>query len=280
MPASHEAGALKSDALDARSLAWLRAQIQLGADPHESIALLRQQGFSEAAIIQGFEAVRPRGNALSAAQSPPLIRRAPANLERVDTAKMELFTLADFLSAAECAALVALVTAHLKPSLVAADYSAPGARTSRTAYLAQLQDPLAAVIDDRICRTLGIRAAYSEGIQAQRYDAGQEFKPHWDAFAPGTDTYKRLAGLRGNRTWTFMVYLNDGMQGGATRFTEIDHAISPRTGMAVLWNNLDARGLPNIATRHCGEPVTRGHKVIITKWFRVHGDGPVFHEEQ
>jgi hypothetical protein len=27
---------------------------------------------------------------------------------------------------------------------------------------------------------------------------------------------------------------------------------------------------------HCGEPVSRGHKIIITKWFRVHGDGPVF----
>ena len=26
---------------------------------------------------------------------------------------------------------------------------------------------------------------------------------------------------------------------------------------------------------YSGEPVTRGHKVIITKWFRVLGDGPV-----
>jgi hypothetical protein len=27
---------------------------------------------------------------------------------------------------------------------------------------------------------------------------------------------------------------------------------------------------------HAGEPVIRGHKIIITKWFRVMGDGPVF----
>ena len=73
-----------------------------------------------------------------------------------------------------------------------------------------------------------------------------------------------------------MVYLNDGMEGGATRFTEIDHAVQPKTGMALFWDNLQADGTPNQATRHCGEPVTRGHKVIITKWFRVHGDGPVF----
>ena len=52
----------------------------------------------------------------------------------------------------------------------------------------------------------------------------------------------------------------------------------PKTGMALLWNNLNADGTPNLATRHCGEPVTRGHKVIITKWFRVHGDGLVFED--
>jgi prolyl 4-hydroxylase len=48
--------------------------------------------------------------------------------------------------------------------------------------------------------------------------------------------------------------------------------------MALLWNNLNADGSPNPHTMHCGEPVTQGHKIIITKWFRVHGDGPVFHD--
>jgi prolyl 4-hydroxylase len=48
--------------------------------------------------------------------------------------------------------------------------------------------------------------------------------------------------------------------------------------MALLWNNLNPDGTPNEYTMNCGEPVIRGHKIIITKWFRVHGDGPVFHE--
>ena len=74
-------------------------------------------------------------------------------------------------------------------------------------------------IDDKICKTLGIRPEYSEGIQAQRYDVGQQFKPHWDCFEPGTREYLRFAGTRGNRTWSFMVYLNEGMEGGGTRFT-------------------------------------------------------------
>jgi hypothetical protein len=85
-----------------------------------------------------------------------------------------------------------------------------------------------------------------------------------------------MAGLRGNRTWTFMVYLNEELEGGATRFTKIDYAIKPKTGMAVLWNNLHVDGSINPFTMHCGEPVISGHKLIITKWFRVHGDGPLF----
>jgi prolyl 4-hydroxylase len=67
------------------------------------------------------------------------------------------------------------------------------------------------------------------------------------------------------------------MDGGATRFTEIDLAIKPKTGMAVIWNNLNRDGTINPATKHCGEPVTRGCKIIITKWFRELGDGPLFY---
>jgi len=267
--------------LDAQALAWLRERLLLGADMTRTVARLRELGFSDDGIIAGFEAVRPRGNALAdgAMQSLPLIRRAPPSLRRLENPHVDLFTLDDFLNARECARLTALVAHHLKPSSIAAvDDRERQLRSSTTAYLGHLRSPVATAIDAKICRTLGIRAAYSEGIQAQRYDVGQEFKPHWDAFEPGSDALRRFGGVRGNRTWTFMVYLNEDMEGGATRFTELDIVVRPKTGMALLWNNLNTDGTPNLATKHCGEVLTRGHKVIITKWFRVHGDGPVFDE--
>ena len=70
----------------------------------------------------------------------------------------------------------------------------------------------------------------------------------------------------------------DGMSGGGTKLFAIDHTFIPRKGQAVIWNNLNTDGTPNPATQHSGEPVTAGHKIIITKWFRELGSGPMFYE--
>jgi prolyl 4-hydroxylase len=257
----------------------LRDRMRLATDMSESVTWLRGLGFSDEAILAGIEAVRPRGNSLEQGISnPPLLRRSPPNLRKLATDRVQIYALDDFLSPAECTRLVALCSHHLRPSTLAYASTDSAFRTSTTADLCHLKSPVATGIDDKICRTLGIRPSYSEGIQAQRYDVGQQFKTHNDFFEPNTNVYQKFAGVRGNRTWTFMVYLNDGMEGGATRFPLIDQVVHPRLGMALLWNNLKEDGSPNRDTEHCGEPVTRGHKVIITKWFRVFGDGPLFFE--
>jgi prolyl 4-hydroxylase len=266
-------------AVDARNLKWLRQRMDLACDMNEPLESLRKVGYSDEAIYEAIEKVRPRGNALLDVQGPPpLIRRNPPNLRKIDTDKFDGYTLDNFLSAKECSKLISLISYHLRPSTLGHGYSGDSFRTSTTADLCHLQAPAALAIDAKICKTLGIRAEYSEGISAQRYDVGQQFKPHWDYFTPGTDLYNRAAGVRGNRTWTFMVYLNDGMEGGATNFTRIKYPVAPKLGMALFWNNLLPDGSPNQETMHAGEPVTSGHKIIITKWFRVHGDGPVYHE--
>jgi len=260
------------------NLKFLRARMDLACDLYESVESLRKVGYTNEAIAEAIEKVRPRGNALEPGLAPPLIRRNPPKLRKIDTDLFDAYTLENFLSASECAKLVSLIGHHLRPSTLGFGYSDTSARTSTTADLCHLKAPAALAIDEKICKTLGIRASYSEGISAQRYDVGQQFRGHHDYFTPGTEQYKRVADIRGNRTWTFMVYLNDGMEGGATRFIKANHAVAPKKGMALFWNNLKPDGSPNQNTLHAGEPVTAGHKIIITKWFRVHGDGPVFHD--
>lgn len=266
------------DALDKVSLDWFRNTMNLGCDMTLAVEELRKRGFSDAAITAGVGAIRPHGNALEGGALPPLLRRNPANLRKISHPGLDIYTLENFMSAKECARAVALISHNLQPSKLATKDDYDKFRTSTTAELCHMRSPTALELDAKICKTFGIRVGYSEGIQAQRYDVGQQFKAHVDYFEPGSDMYRRLAYLRGNRTWTFMVYLNDGMEGGATRFTKVDYAVEPKLGMALIWNNLNADGSPNPQTMHAGEPVIRGHKIVITKWFRVHGDGPVFHE--
>jgi len=275
-----EAAKATKDALNAHYTRWLRDNMRLGVDLVELFRQLREAGYSDKAIADGLDAVRPQNDSLANGPPPPppLIRRNPPNLKRFDSTEVDLYTLDDFLSAKECDKLVALISHHLQPSTVSHDNGDRYFRTSQTSHLSHLKSPVSIATDDKICRTLGIRPEYAEGIQAQRYDVGQQFKPHWDYFEPGTREYMRYAGTRGNRTWTFMVYLNEGMEGGGTRFTSLDHTFQPKTGLAVLWNNLKADGTGNPATMHSGEPVTRGHKIIITKWFRAIGDGPVYYD--
>ena len=100
-----------------QNLKWLREQMLMACDMSQSVETLRKKGYSDPAILDAFEAVRPRGNALAdGSRPPPLIRRMPKNLHRVDNPNLELYTLDDFLSPKECARLVALIDHHLQPS--------------------------------------------------------------------------------------------------------------------------------------------------------------------
>jgi prolyl 4-hydroxylase len=261
-------------------ITWLRDELRLSRDFKEIHRMLRERGLSDQQIAAGLEMARPLDSALVQGNGrlapPPLIRRAPQNLKRVDVQELELYTLENFLSAKECARIIALTSHHLIPSPVARDPGDAQYRTSKTCALAELRSPVALAIDEKISKVMGIRPSFGEGIQAQRYDVGGQFKPHCDYFEPGHTDYLRFASIRGNRTWTFMVYLNDGMEGGATRFVVPNYSVTPKEGMALLWNNLREDGTPNPDTKHTGEAVTKGYKVIITKWFRVMGEGSVF----
>lgn len=277
--------------LDESWTAWLTENIRRGCNPEELLGILLRNAFDirsiESAMGPHFPAQSPTALAATGRQAAPIDHRAIASVRlthavpgarRFDTEKLQLHTLEGFLSAAECDEIVAIINQHLRPSTVTILSSDKAYRTSKTSDLSLLDSPVVARLDEKIAATLGIHASYSEGIQAQRYDVGEEFKQHTDYFEPGTSEYAQHAAMRGNRTWTFMVYLNDVESGGATRFFALDHEFLPVKGMAVVWNNLHPDGTVNPDTLHAGTPVAAGHKIIITKWFRERGSGPMLYD--
>ena len=195
-----------------------------------------------------------------------------ADVQRVPSRDLDLFIVRGFLDPPACAALIARIDEHRRPSEIADDVGVADFRTSETCDL-DWREPLVADVDRRIARLLGLPLAASEPLQGQRYAPGQEFKPHTDTFEPGGyDFYKHTA-ESGQRTWTAMIYLNAPEDGGATRFKAIGKTVRPEPGKLLAWNNLRPDGSPNPATLHQGMKVRKGTKYVLTKWFRARPAG-------
>lgn len=194
----------------------------------------------------------------------------------IEDDRLQLLTIPDFLNQTECAMLIQQINKKLRPSTITAGDDYGGFRTSSTCDLGLLDNPLIQKIDKKIAKTLGVQLGWSETIQGQKYDVSQEFKAHTDYFEPNSKEFEQFAATLGQRTWTFMVYLNSTPKGGETHFTKIDKVFTPKRGTAVIWNNLLANGTPNLFTMHHGCPVHEGEKYIITKWFRDKGQGKLY----
>jgi prolyl 4-hydroxylase len=188
-------------------------------------------------------------------------------VQRMPTSKAEIFQVRRFAPPDLCADLIALVEQDRRPSTIADDNGDAYFRTSETCDMAADLPPVQRV-ESLITQLCGIDPAYGEPLQGQRYDVGQEFKPHTDYFTPGGRDFAQFCTLSGNRTWTFMIYLNDVAAGGATRFKLLDKTFQPEAGKLLFWNNRLPDGSVNQATLHHGMKVRKGIKYVITKWYR------------
>jgi len=182
---------------------------------------------------------------------------------------LEIFTIPNFLTDEECNYLCDYIENNNTRSTVAGQGNVKSTynegRTSNTSALNNT-DPTVQIIDNKMYNELGIDGSYSETTQGQIYQEGQYFNYHNDYF--DGDSYTNHCLSSGQRTWTFMVYLNDVEEGGETDFLVLNTKIKPIKGTAVVWKNSDGTGTENSASHHSGTPVIKGKKIIITKWFR------------
>lgn len=190
-----------------------------------------------------------------------------ANLQRLPTPKADIFQCREFLAPDLCEALIALIDRDRRPSTIADDNGDRYFRTSETCDL-QLCDPPVQALADKLTALSGIDPAYGEPLQGQRYAVGQEFKAHTDYFTPGGPDWEKYCAVAGQRTWTFMIYLNAVEAGGATRFKAVGKTFQPEAGKLVCWNNRRPDGRENPNTLHHGMKVRKGVKYVITKWYR------------
>jgi prolyl 4-hydroxylase len=167
-----------------------------------------------------------------------------------------------FLSMDECDALIALAAPSFMPSLVVDPASGTlindKIRTSSAAAFPLLQEsPFLHAINRRIAAASRSQWEQGEPTQILHYRKGQEYKLHSDALAQGNQ-----------RIQTFLIYLNDDFLGGETYFPYGDHRLRIPKGDAICFSNVSSDMTPAKNAIHAGMPVTRGTKVILSKWIR------------
>lgn len=174
----------------------------------------------------------------------------------------------NFLNQQECLDLIKMIDDNHHPSSVVeggnnvSSYSSN--RTSSTCNLNH-NHPQVQAIHQKIANYLGLDILKGEHLQGQLYEVGQYFKPHQDFFSG--PAYDKHCLASGNRTHTFMIYLNCDFEGGGTNFTNLNKVVSAETGKALTWENMK-NGVCLDEAMHEGMPVTKGKKYIITSWWR------------
>lgn len=103
-------------------------------------------------------------------------------------------------------------------------------------------------------RAVGI----NERLRFLRYDEGTYFAPHYDGqYVRGNELGKAHAGEKS--FVTFQLYLNEGFEGGATRFqhrlhSNVGYDVIPRTGSVLLFQH---------DCFHEGSVLVRGRKYCV-----------------
>ena len=172
-------------------------------------------------------------------------------------------TIAGFLSAAECDDYIKLGEAiGFEDAPITTSRGMIMMKDVRNNDRVMIDDPARALsLYQRLAADLAPRfqktwtpVGFNERLRLYRYDVGQQFDWHRDG------SFERPNGERSH--FTFMVYLNDDFEGGATSFSDDGFGfgvsgmlrITPAKGMGLLFHH------PIV---HRGDPVTAGRKYVL-----------------
>lgn len=236
-----------------------------GSDPARSaLAILAAGPAGRPADTDELDALRARVD-LDAWLAPPestLLRDSP-----------RIQVLENFVSPAVCRWLINQVRGHLARATIydkaTGGTTEDGRRTNSQCDLdLETGGVLTFVIRARIAAATGRPDAAMEVPKVLHYRPGETFAEHFDYLNPDEPAFAHELATRGQRTQTFLIYLNDDYSGGETHFPELELSHAGSAGDALLFSNVDTAGKPDERTRHAGLPPTSGEKWLFSQWIR------------
>jgi prolyl 4-hydroxylase len=201
------------------------------------------------------------------------IERAPAteNAMNVLCESPRVILAIGVVSTELTSALVALAEPRICRALVSGEDGGTfsSGRSCEVTWLMHDEDPVVRSVVDTVANVAGLDSRLAERLQIIRYSKGGEYKPHFDSYDLTTERGRRCTAGRGQRTRTALLYLNDGFEGGATRFPRLGLEVRPLRGAVLTFDNCQIGGtLRDDKSLHAGLPVEDGEKWVGTLWFR------------
>ena len=137
-------------------------------------------------------------------------------------------------------------------------------------------DKVVPVVSKRIELITGLSTQYkpirssAEPFQLVNYGLAGQYEPHFDFFEKQEDLayLPEFLANGGDRIVTFMLYLTEVTEGGATVFPYLNIRIPPIKNGAAFWFNIKPSGELDRRTQHAGCPVLLGEKWVANKWIR------------
>ncbi|PHT54807.1 putative prolyl 4-hydroxylase 9 [Capsicum baccatum] len=191
----------------------------------------------------------------------------------------------NFASIEQCQSIIKIAKANLEPSSLAlrkgeTEETTNGIRTSSGTFISASEDKTGVLdlIEEKIAKATMIPKTHGEAFNILRYEIGQRYQSHYDAFDPA-----QYGPQKSQRVASFLLYLSDVEEGGETVFpfesgqnmdSKYDFSkciglkVKPHRGDGLLFYSLFLNGTIDPTSIHGSCPVIRGEKWVATKWIR------------
>lgn len=191
----------------------------------------------------------------------------------------------NFATPEQCQTIIERAEPGLRPSTLAlrpgeTEESTKGIRTSSGVFLSAAEDKTGVLdaIERKIARATMLPRNHGEAFNILRYEVGQLYHAHFDAFNP-----TEYGPQKSQRVASFLLYLSDVEEGGETVFPfenglNMDEGydfrdcvglkVKPRKGDGLLFYSLFPNTTIDLMSLHGSCPVIKGVKWVATKWIR------------
>ncbi|WP_070272417.1 2OG-Fe(II) oxygenase [Duganella sp. HH101] len=271
---------------------WIMDNLDRACNPLDMANSMAGSGQHSMAVARAAidEALAMRAGAAAAAAPQASVFVAPQQMPYIDLERNlvaapdrvaevlfvlkqpQIILLGNVLSDEECDAIIAHCGTRYTRSTVTGEADGSSmvheGRTSEMAFIQRGEAEVAERIERRLAALAHWPAECSEPFQLQKYDATQEYRPHYDWLDPDSSGHRSHLARGGQRLATFILYLSDVEQGGGTVFPGLGLEVYPKKGSALWFLNTDINHQPDKRTLHGGAPVVSGTKIIANKWLR------------